>query len=387
MTLKRTYMAVAVSWAIGCDGVGRGLVDTTTAAPRREADLTCRDTPTCAGPAAAWVSPRANLREFPELCQLAPSRTIEPDRLLAGSSCECERWRIELGDRQDPAILRDLTMKDCTLEIAATRPAGIRLEKLQADSLSLMLDGPVELTIADQTSLDSTSVSATSTGTPAHLALVEVAAQDLDVAGVDANLVRTSLQRSRVQATSLTMESVLLEDVMLESGSLVGIDARFHTVEIATELGSLSGSGGSHLVLSNCDAFLIADSELEQSQLHACQTVLRLYDSTIDSSVLNGAVESDGSDIRGTRLGLGGAARLTAWATAIFGTVFCSETAALRLGSATIKCSACEGQLDAPDGDVCSQGGASSAALSKNECESLQAVQECTSPFPRRGRP
>ena len=388
MTHALRNLLLAALLLAACDGLGRPLVDSTRGGGSRST-TSCETLLTC--PRAVPSITVADFSfELPARCTEQPVLTLDTRQLLARGHCQCERLQLSIGsgDVLDE-LLSDLTFEDCTLELLAAQPAALRLERLSARRSRLELTGSVTLIITDAALLDEVAVGnrSPSPGAVPRLVVEQSRAHALLVEDVmEVELVRSELSLSRLITSKLSAESSLLSECIVTADWFGGVDLTLDGVLLAASGGSLSASRAARLSLSGCQSFLLAGTTAVQSQLLGCSELLRLYGSSLKSSLVNGPIESDGTSFFESKFGVGATTQLTAWETQIDVSAFCDGVDLLWLGSGTVRCSTCTGPLERPDAEVC-QAEEEGFRSAQNMCRSLSEIAVCNQPFPGRQRP
>lgn len=297
------------------------------------------------------------------------------------------------------------------LRIESEVPRTIAIDELTASEVWIELRGPVTLRIGRQggalftfgsgpptageeaiSDLRVTGV-ATAAGAP-QLHFEGVRARGVRI-GDDARPFpgRVSARSSELLAVQLlahdvALESSRLDTGLLRAGTLSGADAVL--TDLGIELGHalLANSDLRSSQLTRCGDVSLVLVSVTDSQLSACDAPLRMIDSRMSRTWLDGAVEGDDATFESTLFGTREPTDLVLWSGRLKNAGLCAGVQSLVLAELTgIECSMCERDTFVPDA-VCTLP-KSDIFLKNNLCPGLSSQDElaaCSLPYPDRHR-
>jgi hypothetical protein len=221
----------------------------------------------------------------------------------------------------------------------------------------------------------------------------QVEARGLTIDGAAATRVsaRASVFGSlRLNASVVSLESTALESSELAAGDLTLTDVRASSATIEADSGTLSATKLIESALRFCRDTTIVKSDLMHTKLTTCdQRRIRIYDTQVTETQLDGYLELDASSLTGVRFGASQSTDLVGFVTYIDASAMCDQTRRVALDpGSTIRCSGCpDVSTDAPL--LCSTAEAP-PRLEVNKCtmfmkEPLPPL--CEDPRPSRIRP
>jgi hypothetical protein len=338
-------LLIAVS---ACDHVGSSLVDSRAAASSKDGiSMACAALPRCDG------GPRPELPKKPEAVPIDFEACGEPqlrceddnedelERSDLGALAQCTRpatldeWSAAGGTLEacaahrianlDANEARELTLEGVVwmhVEVAfeTATPLSITLTGATLEDVFVRLEGPVTLRVVDSAQFDAVRIVSSPSGalltqaglassasravTAAELPGVEldaVAARDLWLDGDEGfegavHVAHSRLSGGYVTTHDLAVESTRLEAVQLRTRELKATDAVIADSQLAIDRGLISASHFSASDVLRCSALTFVATALEGVRLLRCDDPLRLYDSVVARSDLEGDIESDGLD-------------------------------------------------------------------------------------------
>jgi hypothetical protein len=287
------------------------------------------------------------------------------------------------------------------LTISASAARRIALTNATLRSVFIRLEGPVLLHIEHSESLRDLRIAGTVTpaGTPA-LELVQANGDALTIGDMTQSFTGSVTLRdvqlfdSVVSSTQLDLESVASTQVYLAAQSLTASDLDVLDAVIDADSMLISAFTAKQSQLHWCTGATLVAARISESSLSACDDggAIRLYDSTILSSAIDGRVESDTSQWENDRLGATAKSEVVLFQTNFSAISFCKRTSKVAIGEASeIRCSFCEREFSEP-AELCTIPTQSVVpTFESNYCPLLTgtptAPPACTDPVPERVRP
>jgi hypothetical protein len=315
----RVAALVLCAGLCACDGVGRSLVD-----DRDEARLEsgCEPPPTCSDRTNASEGTEVVVPPVDEPAREACPGTLETLCIADASAAvsgDCDR-RLDLNDgelAQGPGPLTctalrifagerarlelpGLALSGGRVTVESARPLLLALPDAALEHARIDVTGPVSVRVL-RGSLDHVLVvgERASAGTPA-LELEESRAEGLTVLRNHAPFAgMLSITRSDLRDVWLSGEAVQLESNALEQGTLLAgqlnvVDGALGQVTLSFDSALISAAQLTRASVVRCDSLTLVGSRVEASDLFACRRgPLRVYDSAIRRSAVDGRVESD----------------------------------------------------------------------------------------------
>jgi hypothetical protein len=311
----------------------------------------------------------------------------------------CDDVRVA-GDPASPLSSLDApNWSRSNLTLVASSPWRVELHAPILDMVFLRLEGPVELHIDHANALEDLRITGviTAAGAPS-LELRQVIGNALAIGDAvesfpgSVRLETAVLSESVLAPVRLELRSVELSKVRVLTSALSGTDASLVDAVIDADSVLLSAFKAARTRIQSCaDATYVAGTVMDTS-LASCRGggALRVYDTKILSSAVDGIVESDGSSWEYVRLGVNAPSDVVLFLSSWSAVAICEGASRIGIGTASsVKCSGCKDLLDEPD--VCIIPGDGRAPnIDANFCHLLTAdpkPAECVDPVPERIRP
>jgi hypothetical protein len=332
-------------------------------------------------PSAADCSPPAPLLGLPEVSN-------------------CDDGRVDYVATMPPVALDEPTWSHSNLTIVASAALPIALHSPDLSNVFLRLEGPVQLTIDHTDTLIDLRIAGveTNAGAPS-VAFSQVTGQGVAIGDADrgfpgmVSLRDVTFSDSVLAPRQLQLESASLSKVRVATQALSGTDGLLENVAIDSDTALLSAFDLKSVRMKSCHGLTLVADNIYNGGFSTCEGagMIRLYESEILASAVDGAVESDGSHWETTRIGANSATSLVTFLSDLSAVRFCKPTNRLVLGEATsIMCSSCLRQLAEP-AELCVVPGADRLLkFQGNACPLLRMgvpIADCVDPIPARVRP
>jgi hypothetical protein len=332
--------ALSLGLGLGCDGLGRPVVDHGHALQGTATECT-RHAPHCDDVLGA-----------PEELEEAGAASDLP-------ACELE----------EASAARIVTvLRDCTLSLSATLDEEREIAASVLDNVRIEFDGQVKLRISDSQLFRVTVEGhAAEDETPALL-----------------QVIRTDLRRTELSADQIETVSCYVDRSLIESSQLSGVDLETTESILLSKTTVLSAARIHTTQVAQCETLLIAGSSITNSRFPACDDLTRLYDVQATGCSFDGQLETDASTFADGRFGVSELTQLHGWGTSIENTILCAHFDNARFSGGGLTCVACQGPLAKSDADVCVDTIPPNSEA--NFCQVLENPPVCDT-FPRRSRP
>lgn len=379
--LRASMLALLV---MGCDGVGRELVDE---ARSQERELMCVASPPCAK-IVDWVPPARVLPSTPArtaACRSPESKLVEGAGDL--SELSCARWSLPLS--ATPRVLRGLALHEVELSISAEQPAHITLAASTLSATRIALRGPIALHIREDTVLDNVQIVDLGEAAPT-LELVESNARGLLVSGTHGAfagrvvVTRSTLSRAQLFARELTIEDTVLSSIDIASDVLIALGVYGQTLNLELVRGSIASSELEGFRVHRCDTLHVRSSTLTAVSLAPCREPLRLNRCDVFGGAAAGRIESKLTMWSGVSFGVDHHTELELWSGSFKANTLCGSTERVAL-AAEAHCNECEslsaaalqGACRARDSEEPADAGAAPFADANPRCPALDLAPPC----------
>ena len=317
-------MLVGVLSTLGCEGLGRELVDELPGGALNSCGL-----PVPCSSIDSNVEPIAGLPPSPTA---GPSCPDPYARAHLGTqsvaALNCLRWELPA---EGELIMANVQLTQVELVITAARPARVTFEGARLASTRIELRGPVSLRFVAASTLENVHVIDATDAIPS-LSLVESEARGLVLGGdeetFDGEMIAT---RSRVAQTKLLVSHLTLENTAIDQAEVAAERLVAHTIEgkglrLQVERGALAGASISAVRVERCGSLLITSSALSAFWLAPCREPLRIDRTSLKEGAAAGRIESKDTSWRRTMFAGGLATELEAWLGVIAESSFCGGT-------------------------------------------------------------
>jgi hypothetical protein len=400
----------------GCDGVGRALVGKGSEAASN--DLSCEPTPCVDTPVSALRIPEPTpfgttecTPPAPELCE--PAGEIEP--LLEGERPGGCRRTLSLDDDAfDAEALRNLSCGRARLVRTQAGPATLRVEgadwsridlDLQtADPVTLELVAPVrfqqlivrmrgpftlrvsETDVVRDIHVASDSPDASVTLEKTELRAVRFGDEQAQFEGV-LSVTRSKLDQVNLAARELRFETVGLIEARVRADHLQWVDVTGRRVELTIRSAIVSSSNFIDFRVKQCELLGLYNVDLTTYFIPTCSAgPTRLFNSNLNRGSLDGAIDSDRTQLTQTIFGLHDTTDLLAWDTNLDQVNFCSSSDHVTVaGKGTFSCATCR-ELDGSQVPLDACVHEESQTLFLKTCGAIFVAPDCD-PTPDRMRP
>jgi hypothetical protein len=416
----RCVVGAVLLAAVACDGIGREVVDHQMPLPPGILSTVC-EPPSCDTPARSIeLRPEIATRVHEpdrntcpdtfDACALEPStgdasptacaqgQLDEPAR-LAHQVLRCAELELVLPVVQGECsfTLEGLVLEHTTLRLRAGAPCAVSMPALSTNDARIELEGPVVLILEQRAELQDTSFVGTRTAAGAPLleldliegARVAIGDEALPFAGA-VHALHTRLVDSSLHSEEIALDSVLFGNVKLHSGDLHADDAVFDSAILELDNADFSAASLANVEVRTCGAMRIAGSGVQSSVLRRCgDELVRIYNSTVAKTDIEGSIESDSSDFESVRFGMQEPTDVAHFGGTMHKTAFCGATRGYRAGelagTSCVRCNA-RGTFE-PDG-ACWVSKTSAIGADRTDCPAFQMLPECSGegPAPRRPR-
>jgi hypothetical protein len=277
-----------------------------------------------------------------------------------------------------------VSLERTLLRLSSARPCVLALPGALVTDARIELSGPVTLVLGERARIERTGFVGERTDAGAPLL-------DIDLSEVARSAIgdgrrpfegmlsarHTMFTSSSVRAEDAVLESVVFLHAQLDFDALDAIDATFAGAWLDLGAAVFGGCSFDRVDFRSCSSLLVAGSEIYKSVLRGCgEERVRIYNSTIGRSMLDGWFESDTNNIESMQLGLNGPTDFVQFGGVINKVAFCEHAASYRLGElANSSCTRCivPGALE--------PGGACNVSeidrVTSEECEPLVELQAC----------
>lgn len=371
---------------VGCDGVGRALVD--EIADRGGGSLMCSDeSPLCENvvsvvppavpptavplglescastsavcPATPTEAGSTALASYPDAqsCTLSLSMPAGDFSALRRASCTV----LTLLPTQPASVVRlsDVYIEHTSLSIKSDVPVVVELVRSRLVGTHVTLSGPVTLRmVAESSVLDvwlQQQPSASGTG-DASFELIEGRAQRLTVGQLEGHvdITRSVLMDSKLWANDIVLEGLSFQNVFAAAPSFDAVQLNGNGLTLQVDRGTLSHVEGAGIDVQRCRAVLVSGSRLSKSTFAACSDKLRVDYSLVTDSMLVGPVESNIGTWIQNAFGVGGAATdFEQWGGSQLSSRWCPGVTRVSFAKVTtLECNVCD-QLPAPETKLC----------------------------------
>jgi len=424
----RLVAAWSLGVALGCNGVGRPLIDREPPAKLGKFGMPeCSDVAVCEDDSVPLPEP-AGLRKVEPValdrcgatiascdmqqpdpthgdtqrvkaCTLQVEQVAKATLALSQRRFECTSLHLDLGDEGGVLAIDQLQVIASNLSVTSKVPLSIIFTRSLFDDVWFEVDGPISLHFDDTDDLASTRLVLGGADSASSIELRESRATFLTVSTADERhegslrATRMALSGAQIQASSVTLESVYAEHTAIIAERLQVADADFYDAAIEANQAVISAATLNASYLAACGETTLAGSTVQSSRLVSCESgQLRVYGSTVVDSAVDGSVQGDQARFLRTRFGAFETTEVTGWDSKVSHSNFCEHSTALRFGGgeSQIDCSACDGRKqhalscdinEGPERD------GPQTRLVKNDCPTLQMLDHCDNPLPERERP
>lgn len=381
-------LACVLQNSMGCEGVGRPLVDSTTGGrDSNPMSAMCPESPECL-PAEISRRPRAKIRKGPIDLDTCATMGVS---VIAAPRIECAEVAWSEADLSE-SIPPGLVLSNSNLTISVTRPTTLTLDTAELTNVWLSLRGPVKLRLGAQSTLSRVHVELFHEQGSPSLEVGDTSLTSVAIEGArESSMASATFTRARLSNVELSLPQTQLRSVwatqlIVDGPELDVVDLEASETDLTFDRATLAASSLTSTRILRCGSLSLARSSLEGSSLVACSDgPARVYDSSIIESLVDGAIDSDMSMWSAVIFGGREATELNAW-DSLFGSVsFCAKTFDLRFaGLSSIACSVCEGREESA---VSCERDRDKVQSEGNRCPALEALEVCGDGFPRRERP
>jgi hypothetical protein len=166
---------------------------------------------------------------------------------------------------------------------------------------------------------------------------------------------------------------------------LEAVDTNVRDSVLALGQGLLSASTFSNVSLPRCRTACFVRGEMSDSEA-SCSDQLQLYSMHVESSILDGPLELDDTEINDTVIGVRRSTTILSYLSRFTSMAFCDGVREAHFAGGFATCVACEGPLLTGEGDLCSDG-TFGADSNENACMSFVGGLRRCEEFPPRTRP
>jgi hypothetical protein len=372
---------------VGCDGIGRAIVDETkdgkhSAAVCSGESPRCEDSIPSVPPTPPPLTVALGLESCTSTnnpCPTTPtaSGVTTPASILNLHGCTLE-LPLPAGDfsglpRASCAVLSlvpslpaslvhlsDVNIEQSSLTLKSDVPVVVELARSRLVGVHVTLSGPVTLRMVADSSLLNVWIQQQQTAaTGTHAASFELSegrAQGLTVGQLDGHVdvTRSILVDSKLWANDVVLEGVSVLNVFSAAESFDAVELGGSGLSLQVGRATLSHVEASAIDVQRCRAVLVSGSRLNKSTFAACSEKLRVDYSLVTDSRLLGPIESNVGTWVENAFGVGGVAtEFEQWGGSQLGSRYCASVTRVSFGDVlTLECNICD-QLPTPEARLC----------------------------------
>jgi hypothetical protein len=322
---------------------------------------------------------------------------LRDPRVLDGESVYCGDLSLPMADEAGECAARveGLVVERGVVRIQSERACELELPGLVARDVRIELSGPVTLVIGERAELKDAAFVGVRTTDGAPLLEIDLSVAERTVIGDDeapfegmVSLRRSSLEDSSLRAEEVALESTVFLRAQVHADLMDAVDAVFAAALLDFGSALIAGSSFDRAEIRSCRALLITGSVVYNAVLRGCgDELLRIYNSTVGRSILNGRLELDSANVEFVQLGMHGTTELVQFGGIINKAAVCEQVSSYRPGAlADATCFTCvEHALD--EGGACALSDDVGVVVSAALCEAVADVEMCEGEDLMRQRP